>query len=49
MQDLKENMNAKSGTVRLSKGTHINLLATRVIIVDCALEKNNETERTEDL
>jgi hypothetical protein len=49
MQDLKENMNAKSGTVRLSKGTHLNLPATRVIIVDCALEKNNETERTEDL
>tara|TARA_A100001388_G_scaffold277315_1_gene267971 strand:- start:1734 stop:4454 length:2721 start_codon:yes stop_codon:yes gene_type:complete len=45
IQDLKTKLNAKSGTVRLSKGTHLNLPATRVIIVDCKLD-NNETERT---
>jgi len=49
LQDLKEKMNSTTGLVRLSKGTHLNLPPTRVIIVDCNLDKNNETERTEDL
>ena len=43
--DLTTKLNAKRSKMRLSKGTHMNLPPTDVIIVDCSVEKlNGSTE-----
>jgi|TARA_X000001382_G_scaffold130935_3_gene127988 hypothetical protein len=47
IQDLKLKLNGKKGKVRLSKGTHMNLPPTHVIIIDCTIQ--NETGSTEEL
>ena len=48
IDDLKTKLNAKTTTMRLSKGTHMNLPVTRVIVVDCSIENENKTGDTED-
>jgi hypothetical protein len=42
VRQLKEKLNGQSGKVRLSKGTHMNLPPTNVIIVDCILEHDDD-------
>jgi len=43
--DLKEKLGARKAKMRLSKGTHMNLPPTDVIIVDCSVEKiDGETQ-----
>ena len=45
MTDLKTKLGARKSKMRLSKGTHMNLPPTDVIIVDCSVEKlNGSTE-----
>jgi hypothetical protein len=45
MNDLKTKLGARKSKMRLSKGTHMNLPPTDVIIVDCSVEKlNGSTE-----
>jgi hypothetical protein len=39
INDLKTKLGARKSKIRLSKGTHMNLPPTHVIIVDCAVEK----------
>jgi len=39
INDLKEKLGARKSKIRLSKGTHMNLPPTDVIIVDCSVEK----------
>jgi hypothetical protein len=39
VNDLKEKLGARKSKIRLSKGTHMNLPPTDVIIVDCSVEK----------
>ena len=38
LNDLKEKLNARRTKMRLSKGTHMNLPPTDVIIVDCSID-----------
>jgi hypothetical protein len=38
LKEFKEKLNAKIAKVRLSKGTHLNLPPTSVIVIDCILE-----------
>jgi hypothetical protein len=47
MQDLKTKLGATNTTMRLSKGTHMNLPVTRVIAVDCSIENENKTRHIE--
>ena len=46
IQDLKTKLGAKNTTMRLSKGTHMNLPVTRVIVVDCSIDNENKTGDT---
>ena len=48
VQDLITKMGAKRSKARLSKGTHMNLPPTDVIVVDCSIDNENETRYTED-
>ena len=48
IHDLKTKLGATNTTMRLSKGTHMNLPVTRVIVVDCSIENENKTRDTED-
>ena len=48
LQDLKTNMGATKSKMRLSKGTHMQLPPTDVIVVSCSVGKNDEAGRTED-
>jgi len=41
INDLKKKLGARKSKIRLSKGTHMNLPPTDVIIVDCSVEKLN--------
>ena len=45
VSDLKTKMGARKSKIRLSKGTHMNLPPTDVIIVDCSVE-NLDAEDT---
>ena len=47
IQDLKEKLNGRKGKMRLSKGTHMDLPPTHVVIIDCNIQ--NETRNTEEL
>jgi hypothetical protein len=47
MQDLRTKLGATNTTMRLSKGTHMNLPVTRVIAVDCSIENENKTRHIE--
>jgi len=42
IQDLKTKLGADNTTMRLSKGTHMNLPVTRVIVVDCSIDNENK-------
>jgi hypothetical protein len=44
--ELKTKLGAINTTMRLSKGTHMNLPVTRVIAVDCSIENENKTRHT---
>ena len=46
MHDLTTKLGAKNITMRLSKGTHMNLPVTRVIVVDCSVENENTARNT---
>tara|TARA_R100001509_G_scaffold52225_1_gene28706 strand:+ start:83 stop:2833 length:2751 start_codon:yes stop_codon:yes gene_type:complete len=48
VQDLITKMGAKRSKARLSKGTHMNLPPTDVIVVDCSIDNENETRYTEN-
>lgn len=48
LQDLKTNMGATKIKMRLSKGTHMQLPPTDVIVVSCSIEGSNELQGTED-
>jgi hypothetical protein len=48
VHDLKTKLGATNTTMRLSKGTHMALPVTRVIVVDCSIEDENKTGNTED-
>jgi hypothetical protein len=41
VQDLKDEMGAKKTKMRLSKGTHMQLPPTEVLVVDCSIEVPN--------
>ena len=45
-QDLKSKLGATITNIRLSKGTHMNLPVTRVIVVDCSIDNENKTRNT---
>ncbi len=47
VHDLTTKLGAKNITMRLSKGTHMNLPVTRVIVVDCSVENENTARNTE--
>ena len=49
VQDLKDKLKATENVKRLSKGTHLKLPATRVIIVNCKVLKEDESKSIEDL
>jgi hypothetical protein len=42
VHDLQHKLGARKSKMRLSKGTHMNLPPTHVIIVDCSIEKEEE-------
>jgi len=46
IQDLKTKLGANNTTMRLSKGTHMNLPVTRVIVVDCSIDNENKAGDT---
>ena len=48
LQDLKTNMGATKSKMRLSKGTHMQLPPTDVIVVSCSIGESDEAGRTED-
>ena len=48
INDLKSKMGAKSSKIRLSKGTHMNLPLTHVIVVDCSVENEDKTGNNSD-
>ena len=48
INDLKVKMGAKSSKIRLSKGTHMNLPLTHVIVVDCSIENEDKTGNNSD-
>ena len=48
LQDLKTNMGATKMKMRLSKGTHMQLPPTDVIVVSCSIEGSDETGSIED-
>jgi len=48
VNDLITKLGAVRSKTRLSKGTHMNLPPTDVIIVDCSVENENKTGNTED-
>lgn len=48
LEDLKTKMNATKAKMRLSKGTHMQLPPTDVIIVSCSIEENDEARGIED-
>ena len=47
VHDLKTKLGAKRAKTRLSKGTHMNLPSTDVIVVDCSLDNENKTGNIE--
>ena len=47
VHDLKTKLGAKRAKTRLSKGTHMNLPSTDVIVVDCSLDDENKTGNIE--
>ena len=47
LQDLNTNMGAKKMKMRLSKGTHMQLPPTDVIVVSCSIEGSDEAGSTE--
>jgi len=49
VSDLKSKLGARKTKMRLSKGTHMNLPPTDVIVVDCNIGLDNETGSIEDL
>jgi uncharacterized protein (DUF927 family) len=49
IQDLKDKLKATQSVKRLSKGTHLKLPATKVIIVNCKVLKEDESKSIEDL
>ena len=49
VQDLKEKLGAKKSKMRLSKGTHMNLPPTDVIVVDCSVESIDGPGDTTDV
>ena len=48
VQDLKDEMGAKKTKMRLSKGTHMQLPPTEVLVVDCSIEVPNGVESGTD-
>ena len=48
LNDLKTKMGATKAKMRLSKGTHMQLPPTDVIVVNCSIEGSDETGSTED-
>ena len=48
LQDLKTNMGATKMKMRLSKGTHMQLPPTDVIVVSCSIKGSDETGSIED-
>jgi hypothetical protein len=48
LQDLKTNMGATKTKMRLSKGTHMQLPPTDVIVVSCSIEESDEARGIED-
>lgn len=48
LQDLKTNMGATKTKMRLSKGTHMQLPPTDVIVVSCSIEGSDEASGIED-
>ena len=48
VQDLIKEMGAKKRKMRLSKGTHMQLPPTEVLMVDCTIEVKNATGDTEE-
>jgi len=48
LEDLKTKMNATKAKMRLSKGTHMQLPPTDVIVVSCSIEESDEARGTED-
>ena len=48
VQDLKTNMGATKTKMRLSKGTHMQLPPTDVIVVSCSIEGSDEAAGIED-
>ena len=49
INDLKNKMKATKSKVRLSKGTHMDLPPTDVIVVNCVVENENGAGSTEDI
>ena len=48
INDLTTKLGATRKKMRLSRGTHMNLPPTWVIIVDCSIENEDKTGNTED-
>ncbi len=48
LEELKTNMGATKTKMRLSKGTHMQLPPTDVIVVSCSIEGSDETSSIED-
>tara|TARA_R110002050_G_scaffold287049_1_gene437984 strand:- start:2563 stop:3633 length:1071 start_codon:yes stop_codon:yes gene_type:complete len=48
LEDLKTKMNATKAKMRLSKGTHMQLPPTDVIVVSCSIEESDEARGIED-
>ena len=49
VNQLKSKLGAKKAKMRLSKGTHMNLPPTDVIIVDCSVDNENAAGSVEDV
>ena len=48
LQDLRTKLGATKAKVRLSKGTHMQLPPTDVIVVSCSIEGEDEARGTQD-
>jgi hypothetical protein len=49
VSELKRKLGATKSKIRLSKGTHMNLPPTDVIIVDCSVDNENAAGSVEDI
>jgi hypothetical protein len=49
VNELKSKLGATKSKIRLSKGTHMNLPPTDVIIVDCSVDNENAAGSVEDV